>query len=98
MTRWLLAAQAEADLERLTEFLLLHFPEYAFDTVDIVLNALEILTKHPQIGRPLPHGLRELVISRGASGYLALYQYDQEHDIALVMRVRHQRENGYAPS
>jgi plasmid stabilization system protein ParE len=95
MTRWLLAAQAGEDLERLTEFLLARFPEYAFDTADIVLNALEILAKHPRIGRPLPQGLRELVISRGASGYLALYQYDQEHDIALVLRVRHQRENAY---
>jgi plasmid stabilization system protein ParE len=95
MTRWVLAPEAGADLVRLTDFLIATFPEYAFDTADIVLNALEILGTHAKIGRPVRHGLRELVISRGASGYLALYQYDAKHDLALVLRVRHQRERGY---
>jgi plasmid stabilization system protein ParE len=95
MTRWVLAAVAGDDLVRLTRFLMDSFPEYAFDTADIVLGALEILVAHPKIGRPARKGLRELVISLGASGYLALYQYDEAHDMALVLRVRHQRECGY---
>jgi plasmid stabilization system protein ParE len=95
MTRWILGADAGADLVRLTKFLLNSFPEYAYDTADIVLSALEILTAHPKIGRPVRKGLRELVISRGSSGYLALYQYDEAHDLALVLRVRHQRERSY---
>lgn len=94
-TRWLLAAEAAADLERLTDFLLASAPEAALATVDIVLDGLGILASHPLVGRPLPHGLRELVISRGRTGYLALYRYDPQADLALVLALRHQRENGY---
>ncbi|NMG63562.1 type II toxin-antitoxin system RelE/ParE family toxin [Azoarcus indigens] len=92
MTRWLLAPEAADDLERLTDFLLEADASTAVDTVDLILDALAILTRHPRIGRPLPQGLRELVISRGQSGYLALYSYDEAADIALVLALRHQRE------
>ena len=94
MTRWVLGADAALDLTRLTDFLISKLPHEAYDTVDIVLNALEILERHPKVGRPIARGLRELVISRGSSGYLALYQYDEAQDLALVLRVRHQRESG----
>jgi hypothetical protein len=40
--------------------------------------------------------LRELVISRGRSGYVALYDYDVMTDTALVLAIRHQREGGYS--
>lgn len=39
--------------------------------------------------------MRELVISRGNTGYLALYIYDKDADAASVLAVRHQREVGY---
>lgn len=94
-TRWLLEPEAVTDLERLTEFLLESAPEAALDTVDIVLDGLSILAQHPLVGRPLPGGLRELVISRGRTGYLALYRYDAQADLALVLAVRHQRESDY---
>lgn len=94
-TRWLLAAEAAADLERLTDFLLASSPEAALETVDIILDGLNILAHHPLVGRPLSDGLRELVISRGRSGYLALYRYDAKADVALVLAVRHQRESDY---
>ena len=95
MTRWALSPDAADDLERLTDFLLASLPEHAFATVDLVLKALEILRDHPKVGRPIGQGLRELVISRGASGYLALYQYDEAFDLAVVLRIKHQRELGY---
>lgn len=82
-------------MTRLTDFLVKTLPDEAYNTVDIVLNALEILSRHPKVGRPVKLGLRELVISRGASGYLALYQYDEAQDLALVLRLRYQRESGY---
>lgn len=94
-TRWLLAAEAAADLERLTDFLLESSPEAAPETVDIILDGLNILAHHPLVGRPLSDGLRELVISRGRSGYLALYRYDAQADLALVLAVKHQRESDY---
>jgi len=48
------------------------------------------------IGRPVEEGLRELVISRGKSGYVALYEYFEKEDVVLVVAVRHQREAGFA--
>ena len=41
-------------------------------------------------------GLRELIISRRRSGYLARYPWDDALDRALVARIRHQREVGYS--
>jgi plasmid stabilization system protein ParE len=95
VTRWLLADEAVADLNRLTEFLLQSAPEAAVGTVDLILDALHILGDHPLVGRPLPQGLRELVISRGRTGYLALYRYDDTADVVLVLALRHQRESDY---
>lgn len=94
-TRWLLASEAADDLERLTDFLLASAPEAALDTVDIIVDGLNILAHHPLVGRPLSEGLRELVISRGRSGYLALYRYDAQADVALVLALRHQHEGDY---
>jgi plasmid stabilization system protein ParE len=48
------------------------------------------------IGRPLETKLRELVISRGRSGYVALYSFEQVYDAVLILAIRHQREAGYA--
>jgi plasmid stabilization system protein ParE len=95
MTRWWLAPEAAEDLERLVDFLAEAAPETAGDTVDLILDALDTLSRHPNIGRPMQQGLRELVISRGRSGYLALYSYDEQHDAALVLAIRHQREDDY---
>lgn len=95
MTRWLLAPEAADDLDRLADFLLETAPETAAETIDLILEALAILARHPRMGRPVPPGLRELVISHGRSGYLALYSYDESADLALILAVRHQREQGY---
>ncbi|MEW5781962.1 MAG: type II toxin-antitoxin system RelE/ParE family toxin [Pseudomonadota bacterium] len=47
------------------------------------------------MGRPVEHGYRELVVSRGRIGYVALYAYDKAFDLVLILAVRHQRESGY---
>ena len=90
------ALRALADLERLCDFLAESDPRAASQTIDLILDAVAILGQHPLVGRPAEADLRELVISRGKSGYLALYRYDGERDRILVLRVRHQREAGYA--
>ncbi|MES2947430.1 MAG: type II toxin-antitoxin system RelE/ParE family toxin [Pseudomonadota bacterium] len=95
MAHWVLSEAAAQDLEELTDFLLLELPHEAARTVDLIIDALAILEQHPRIGRPLPHALRELVISRGKTGYLALYEYDEASDLVLVLAVRHQREQDY---
>lgn len=95
MTRWLLTPEAAEELERFADFLARHDPENASRTLDLILDAFEVLTRHPRIGRPLPGGLRELVISHGRTGYVALYSHDEAADLALVLAVRHQREEDY---
>ncbi|WP_093286406.1 type II toxin-antitoxin system RelE/ParE family toxin [Solimonas aquatica] len=97
MARIIYAAQALADLDRVTRFLVQNDPAAALATVDLITEAVQVLANHPLIGRPTEQDLRELVISRGASGYLALYSYEAEHDIVFVLAVRHQREAGYTP-
>ena len=54
-----------------------------------------VLARHPLIGRPAEKGLHELLISRGKSGYAALYRYLEAADVVLVLALRHQREAGY---
>ena len=95
MTRWVLSIEAANDLDRLVDFLLTTQPLEAVRINDLITDALCILERHPMIGRPIEQGLRELVISRGNSGYLALYQYDESADVVIVLAVRHQREQGY---
>jgi plasmid stabilization system protein ParE len=86
---------AEADLARLASFLLEADPASALRTYDMITGAIDMLATHPLIGRIVEHGFRELVISRGKSGYLALYDYLQADDLVLILAIRHQREAGY---
>lgn len=95
MTRLAISDAAAEDIERLADFLMAHLPHEAVRTVDVILDGLEILKVHPEVGRPRETGMRELVISRGRSGYLALYAYDAEADLVVVLSLRHQRESGY---
>ena len=96
MTRWLVSIDAADDLEALVDFLVSDMPEHAVQTVDLIMDALNILQDHPNIGRPLQLPLRELVISRGRTGYVALYEYDAQADVAVVLAIRHQRQAGYS--
>lgn len=96
MTRLVLAPGALRDIERLTAFLVEQDAPAAGATARILTEGLGILKQHPLIGREAEAGLRELVISRGRSGYVALYRFDVAADTALVLAIRHQREGGYA--
>jgi plasmid stabilization system protein ParE len=91
----LVSVDAAQDLEELVDFLRTHQAEYAVETIDLILNALNILEQHPEIGRLVQHNFRELIISRGKTGYVALYEYDKDSDVVLVLAIRHQREAGY---
>jgi plasmid stabilization system protein ParE len=95
MTELVYAEQALTDLERLSDFLLQADPQTAQDTAILIFDALEILVQHPEIGRKVHFGQRELVISRGRTGYLALYRFLPHIDRILVLAIRHQRESGY---
>jgi plasmid stabilization system protein ParE len=47
------------------------------------------------IGRVVEGGLRELVISFGRSGYLALYRFAPARREVRILAIRHQRELDY---
>ena len=89
------APRALSDLQRLVDFLAENDPAAATQTAELIVSAVQALQRHPLLGRPVESGFRELVISRGRSGYLALYRYDEARDRVLVLTIRHQREAGY---
>jgi plasmid stabilization system protein ParE len=89
------SGRALADLERLTDFLIESDPRAALETVGLIEEAVGLLARHPLIGRPVEHPLRELVISRGRTGYVALYSFEEAQDAVLILAIRHQREAGY---
>lgn len=95
MARLRYTARALEDLERLLSFLEEVSPEAVADSLDAILQALDVLEQHPLIGRRVGAGARELVISRGATGYLALYDFDPGRALVHVLRIRHQREASY---
>lgn len=90
-----LTPEAHADLDRLATFLHETAPDDAERVMREVLVGLKALVVHPLIGRPGSAGLRELVLSVGKRGDVALYRYVENRDTVLILRVRHQREAGY---
>lgn len=94
MPQVFISERACLSIERLTEFLLARDPAAAAETLELIESSLRILVQHPLVGRPVEHGLRELVISRGSTGYLALYRFHEVRDVVHVLAIRHQREAG----
>ena len=70
-------------------------PDAAPQRIATIIDALQILTHSPQIGRPVQDGMRELVIGRAARGYVALYHYVAVVDTVFVLALRVQCEAGY---
>lgn len=97
MTRLWLAPELAEDFARITDHLVSHdvsTPDIEARLLEIV-EALQVLTRHPLIGRPASGDWREFVIGRGTRGYLARYWYDAGEDIVSVAAVRAQREAGF---
>jgi plasmid stabilization system protein ParE len=95
VARVVYSAAALEDIERLVDFLLESSPAAAGVALHQIRSAVDVLAAHPRIGRRVRSHLRELVISHGSSGYLALYRFDAPRSIVRVLRVRHQREAGF---
>jgi plasmid stabilization system protein ParE len=87
--------RAIADIRALALFLFESDPDAALSTTELIEDGLQIVRRHPLIGRPAIAGFRELPISRGRTGYVALYEYVEAEDEVRVMAVRHQRESGF---
>jgi plasmid stabilization system protein ParE len=86
--------RAILDLERLAEFAAQAGEDEA-RIIDLIANAIDVLLEHPHIGRNVDDYLSELVISHGRTGYVAMYRFDIDENVARILAIRHQREAGY---
>jgi plasmid stabilization system protein ParE len=89
------SARALDDLERAFEFIAQTDPGAALDAAAAIQSAVSALAAHPLIGRRVERELRELVISLGKSGYVALYRFVPHLEVVRVLAIRHQRELDY---
>jgi len=88
---------ALARLERAFEFLRKENPAAAVAAADAICSAVEALEAHPLLGRRVHADIRELVISYGTTGYIALYRFLVPQDEVRILAMRHQREIGFVP-
>ena len=91
MARIELAPEVVDDLDRFLD----HMSQ--FDAVDIakrieeIIEAIQVLAHSPQIGRPVKDGKRELIIGKGARGYVALYRYLAEVETLFILAMINSR-------
>lgn len=95
MAEVIYSAGAFADLERIFDALEAEDPTLAANTIASVRTAIDELGSRPLLGRPAEAGLRERAISRGRTGYVALYRFVELDDVVLVAAIRHRHEAGY---
>jgi plasmid stabilization system protein ParE len=85
------------DLIRLYDFLLKHDLQAASRAREAIGNSVEFLREFPFSCRKVMHDdpfLRELLISFGNSGYVALFEIEDKETVT-ILAIRHQREEDY---
>ena len=88
---------AREDIKRLYAFLLVHDLQAAKHALEAISKAIELLKIFPFTCRKAKADnpfLRELIISFGANGYVALFEIEEEN-VVTILAVRHQREEDY---
>jgi len=83
---------AITNLERVFAFLLEQDPQAAIASATAIREAVELLANHPMIGRRVEGEIRELVISFGKTGYVALYRFLPMREEVRILAIRPQRE------
>ena len=97
MPRVIITSAAARGLERCRKFLVEKNPLAAQRAAIAIKRTLALLENHPEIGRPHPEqpDLRELIISFGDSGYIALYHFEPTETAVYILAFRHQKEAAY---
>lgn len=88
---------ARDDIKRLYAFLLVQDIQAAKGALEAINKAMELLKTFPFTCRKAKADnpfLRELIISFGANGYVALFEIEEDN-IVTILAVRHQREDDY---
>lgn len=97
------SAAADEDLERLFDFILQRELESATGDLDIPERALKAIKEGIGLLQSSPFAcrkiggspfIRELVITFGRSGYVALYEIVDDSTV-IIGAIRHQREDDY---
>ncbi|HEY6457914.1 MAG TPA: type II toxin-antitoxin system RelE/ParE family toxin [Steroidobacteraceae bacterium] len=91
------SSRSLAHIERALQFLREKNPGAARDAVTAIQTAVDNLAAHPLIGRRIEGQVRELAISYGQTGYVALYRFVVPQDEIRILAIRHQRELGFQP-
>jgi len=93
MARLEYAQNALIDIRRLIDFLIESDDIAASETFEIIDDGIQILKRHPNIGRLTSLvNKRELIISRSRTGYIALYEFNQLTGVVAILAIKHQRE------
>jgi plasmid stabilization system protein ParE len=98
MARVQVTSRALLDLDRLFEFVATENLVRARLQMLSVRRAFELLADHPHLGRTVEDGRRELILSRGTNGYIALCRWLPVENVVMILAVKHQREAGYPES
>ena len=89
--------EAKSDLVRLYAFLLEKDLHAAEEALDAIRRGMDMLRRFPFSCRkaaPETPFLRELLLSFGSSGYVALFEIEDDRTITVIA-VRHQREDDF---
>jgi len=88
---------AKNDIKHLYRFLLEYDIEVARRALKEIEKSIEFLRDFPFACRKAVHDnpfLREILISFGASGYVALFEIENA-EVVTILAIRHQREQDY---
>jgi len=88
---------AKVDLQKLYDFLLKNDLQAARRAREAIGKGMEFLHDFPfSCRKVMPNNpfLREIIISFGASGYVALFEID-DNETVTILAIRHQREEDY---
>ena len=85
------------DLDRVLSFLADHSEPAAKRAAKMIDEATQLLTTHPEAGRPaldMPVEFREWVVKFGRGAYLIFYSFSDGN--VVILALRHSRELGYS--
>lgn len=97
MARVVYSARSLAHIEQAFRFLRDENPQAALDAMIAIQTAVDHLAAHPLLGRRVEGEVRELIISYGKTGYIALYRFVIRLNEVRILALRHQRELGFVP-
>jgi len=97
MPRVIITENAALGLERCRRFLAEKDRSATIKAGRAIEKQFTQLETKPESGRPVENhtDLRELIISFGNTGYVALYHHSIDKDSVLILAFRHQKEVGY---